>query len=240
MITPLLVAALVLPLLGALLLRLLMRFLPSRGVGAVAILLAIAIVGIVLSLANVSISSLRIANFTLLLPVASSVNRQTDVNLDAEADLLDNAGTATPYPEVTITPVPPTLTPTIAITATDTLTNTIILTDTTIISDSAVLSDTEIISDSTVLSDTGEIADTTDTTEPAPEPTSAPSSTQPTATLVPSPEEPTNVTVYYVKPGDTLGAIAERFDVTVAEIEAVNPYLQNPDSLIVGQELNIP
>jgi LysM repeat protein len=63
---------------------------------------------------------------------------------------------------------------------------------------------------------------------------------QPTATLVPSPDQPTNLQVYYVKPGDTLGAIAARFNVTVAQIEDVNPYLQNPDNLIVGQELNIP
>jgi LysM repeat protein len=237
MITPLLVAALVLPLLGALLLRLLMRVLPSRGVGAVAILLAIAIVSIVLSLASVNISSLRIANFTLLLPVASSVNRQSDVNLEAESELLENAGTPTPYPEVTITPVP-TFTPTVVITATD------VITDSTIVTDSTVLTDTGVITDSTVITDTGVITDTSEeaqaTAEPTPEPTSAPVASQPTATLVPSPEEPTNVTVYYVKPGDTLGAIAERFNVTVAEIEEVNPYLQNPDNLLVGQELNIP
>lgn len=237
MITPLLVAALVLPLLGALLLRILMRVLPSRGVGAIAILLAVAIVSIVLSLTSVNISSLRIANFTLLLPVASSVNRQADVNLDAESELLENVGTATPYPEVTITPVP-TFTPTVVITDSTVLTDTAVLTDSTVLTDTSVITDTGVISDTSVLTDTTEEIEPA--VEPIPEPTSAPLATQPTATLVPSPEEPSNVTVYYVKPGDTLGAIAERFDVTIAEIEDVNPYLQNPDSLIVGQELNIP
>jgi LysM repeat protein len=45
---------------------------------------------------------------------------------------------------------------------------------------------------------------------------------------------------YIVQPGDSLLAIAEKFNLTVKQIEDVNPYLQNPDNLIAGQELDIP
>jgi LysM repeat protein len=56
------------------------------------------------------------------------------------------------------------------------------------------------------------------------------------------PEEPDSSTgdqEYAVQAGDTLGSIAVDFDVTVAEIVAVND-LDNPDSLDVGQILIIP
>ncbi|NBU65720.1 MAG: LysM domain-containing protein [Chloroflexia bacterium] len=45
---------------------------------------------------------------------------------------------------------------------------------------------------------------------------------------------------YYVESGDTLLSIATKYNLTVQQILDVNPYLQNPDNLIVGQELDIP
>ncbi len=50
---------------------------------------------------------------------------------------------------------------------------------------------------------------------------------------------PANLQTYIVKDGDTLGDIARRFDVTVADIVAVNN-LPNSDILSVGQKLMIP
>ena len=44
---------------------------------------------------------------------------------------------------------------------------------------------------------------------------------------------------YRVKEGDSLGAIAIQFNVSVADILAVNG-LTNPDSLIIGQLIYIP
>lgn len=44
---------------------------------------------------------------------------------------------------------------------------------------------------------------------------------------------------YTVQPGDSLGQIAQRFDVTLADLLAVN-YIVNPDNLTIGQQLAIP
>jgi LysM repeat protein len=44
---------------------------------------------------------------------------------------------------------------------------------------------------------------------------------------------------YVVREGDTLSAIAVRFDVTEAALQRVNS-LDDPDALVVGQELVIP
>lgn len=59
----------------------------------------------------------------------------------------------------------------------------------------------------------------------------------PTNTAVPRPIGP--VEEYEVEFGDTLGLIAERFDVTVEEIMRVNQ-ISDPDSLAVGMVLYIP
>lgn len=71
------------------------------------------------------------------------------------------------------------------------------------------------------------------------------------ALLLPSPtftpdqplETPTKILLrlepYLVQPGDSLGVIAERFGVSVADLLAVND-LDDPDRLLVGQELLIP
>ncbi len=49
----------------------------------------------------------------------------------------------------------------------------------------------------------------------------------------------TPLALYTVQPGDTLGAIAERFDASAAAIADLNG-IANPDLLSVGQELSIP
>ncbi|MEL7565536.1 MAG: LysM peptidoglycan-binding domain-containing protein [Dehalobacterium sp.] len=46
--------------------------------------------------------------------------------------------------------------------------------------------------------------------------------------------------VYTVRAGDTLYAIARRFNVTIADILAANPIITNPDNLVVGWNLCIP
>jgi LysM repeat protein len=47
-------------------------------------------------------------------------------------------------------------------------------------------------------------------------------------------------TVYVAQSGDTLISIANKADVTLAEILAVNPGITNPDVIDVGQEIHIP
>ncbi len=46
--------------------------------------------------------------------------------------------------------------------------------------------------------------------------------------------------IYTVRSGDTLGAIAQRFGVTVQQILAVNPQITNPNVIVVGQQICIP
>jgi len=43
---------------------------------------------------------------------------------------------------------------------------------------------------------------------------------------------------YTIRPGDTLSSIAERFDTTTAEIEALNPNL-DPQSLAPGRRIRV-
>lgn len=47
-------------------------------------------------------------------------------------------------------------------------------------------------------------------------------------------------TVHVVEAGQELGLIARYYGVTIEEILAVNPDIENPDLLYVGQEINIP
>lgn len=51
--------------------------------------------------------------------------------------------------------------------------------------------------------------------------------------------QPRQTVVHVVKSGDTLGQIAQQYDVSIAEIAAANN-LVNIDSLAVGQEITIP
>ncbi|MCP5024866.1 MAG: LysM peptidoglycan-binding domain-containing protein [Actinomycetia bacterium] len=70
-------------------------------------------------------------------------------------------------------------------------------------------------------------------TTPSIQPTVAPVVVTTTTTTIAGPE------MYVVQTGDSLGAIASRFDVTLADLVAVNA-ITDPDKIAVGQELLIP
>jgi LysM repeat protein len=57
-------------------------------------------------------------------------------------------------------------------------------------------------------------------------------------TAVTTSAKPTKPRVYTIKSGDTLGAIAYRFGVTVDDIMALNPGI-DPNSLRVGQKIKV-
>ena len=233
-ITILLAIALVLPFLGALVLRMFRTVLPPNVAAVFGAIVAALVVGAVLSLSSINIGSFRIANLTLLLPVASSVNRPVDTSAEPISDesMIDEV--PTDIPEVTITPEP-IIEPTA---------ETAVLTPTVSLEEGVGITDTTTLTDTTVLTDTIDAGAATPepTAEPeaetTPEPTTVSSGVEPT--LIPAPTEPVGLRVYAVEPGDSLGLIADKFKVTVKQIMAVNPYLQNPDALLVGQELNIP
>jgi LysM repeat protein len=65
--------------------------------------------------------------------------------------------------------------------------------------------------------------------------------TSPASTETPTPVDFSNIRLepYRVQPGDSLGLIAQRFEISVADLLAVNN-LDDPDRLLVGQELLIP
>lgn len=46
--------------------------------------------------------------------------------------------------------------------------------------------------------------------------------------------------IYTIKSGDTLASIAKQFNITVTDIVAVNPNLQNSDLITVGQVIKLP
>ena len=79
----------------------------------------------------------------------------------------------------------------------------------------------------------GFIAGVTATPTPSASPTSDAS---PSPTPTPTPES----LIYRVKSGDTLGKIAERFQVSIELIMSVNPEITRPELINVGQELIIP
>lgn len=79
---------------------------------------------------------------------------------------------------------------------------------------------------------------------PAPSvPPSAAPSVEPSATPAapsPSPSAASSGTIYIVKKGDTLYAIAVRNRTTVKAVLAANPDITNPNYLKVGQRIVIP
>ena len=79
----------------------------------------------------------------------------------------------------------------------------------------------------------GFIAGVTATPSPIASPTS---DVSPSPTPTPTPES----LIYRVKSGDTLGKIAERFQVSIEVIMSVNPEITRPELIRVGQDLIIP
>ena len=212
----LLIVALILPFVGAMGIRVLSKMLAPRITIIVAAVTAVVIVSAVLSLASVTVNSIRFANLTLLLPVAPSIDRSSDyADAVMDEELLVENTTPTIVPAVTDTPIP-TLEPTIVISDTATLTDTLVLTDTTILTDTTVLTDSTTITDTTVI----------DT--PTPEPTAAPTAAAASGRT------------YVVQSGDSLLSIATQFNVSVKQILNANPQMTNPDNLAIGQELKIP
>jgi nucleoid-associated protein YgaU len=60
-----------------------------------------------------------------------------------------------------------------------------------------------------------------------------------------APPDPTPVpeptpTIYVVKKGDTMSKIASRFDLTVEQLLAANPQIENPNKISIGDEVTIP
>ena len=62
----------------------------------------------------------------------------------------------------------------------------------------------------------------------------------PTLAPTATPEPEATPRLYRVKSGDTLGKIAQRFGVTVADILAANPEITDPDQIVPGQVIVIP
>jgi LysM repeat protein len=79
----------------------------------------------------------------------------------------------------------------------------------------------------------GFIAGVTATPSPSASPTS---DVSPSPTPTPTAES----LIYRVKSGDTLGKIAERFQVSIEVIMSVNPEITRPELIRVGQDLIIP
>jgi LysM repeat protein len=74
-----------------------------------------------------------------------------------------------------------------------------------------------------------------------PGPTPAPtSSSEPTAEPTPTPEPTPEVVVYVVKQGDTLSGIATQFGLTVDQVLAANPQIENANQIAVGDRITIP
>ncbi len=58
--------------------------------------------------------------------------------------------------------------------------------------------------------------------------------------IITPPLDPKEPSLYIVKPGDTLNAIAVENTRTVASILAVNPQISNPNQLVIGEKIIIP
>jgi LysM repeat protein len=71
-----------------------------------------------------------------------------------------------------------------------------------------------------------------------PSPTAAAAATEPSEVETEAPVEPAEQT-YRVRSGDTLSAIAQRFDTTVRALVRLND-IEDPNEIRAGQELKLP
>jgi LysM repeat protein len=58
--------------------------------------------------------------------------------------------------------------------------------------------------------------------------------------IITQPKDPKQPSLYIVKPGDTLNAIAAEYTQTVASLLSVNPQISNPNQLDIGEKIIIP
>jgi LysM repeat protein len=63
---------------------------------------------------------------------------------------------------------------------------------------------------------------------------------EPSSVVAPSPSPSSALTVYVVRKGDTLIAIAKKQHVTLAALRAANPQVTDPTKLHPGDKLQIP
>ncbi len=249
----LLALALVVPILGALLLRLIAdRLSEVQGAIAVAVLVGIAITS-VLILARSEVTNLGVGSLNLLrpatrpadspLPPAPTAWVEPPVAFvpDEVAPIVVETATTTPSPTAsavitptrTITAGTRTARPTASTTRTAAATAT--LTPTLTATSAPTADPTEaVLATLEAIRATQQAAAT-----PTPEPTATP---EPEPTPVPEPEpEPPAQQVYVVQPGDTLRGIAEEFGVSVdALLDANGLTPEEGDQIRPGQELIIP
>ena len=226
LIITLLLFAFVLPILGAVVLRLLMpRLTPAQLGGAAGLLLGVVIAS-VLVLARSDIPSLQIGNLSILLPVTAPD--------DSLLPLVPTTAAEQP-------PAPPTVAASAPVTATAALTATVLPPVTVPATATAALTATTTLT-ATVLPPTAASTQTA-TTEPTAAPTATPTA-PPEPTAAPptdTPAPPAVPRTYTVQPGDTLLSIAKKFNTTVTAIVTANKLTpKQADSLRVGQELVIP
>jgi LysM repeat protein len=219
LIITLLLFVFVLPILGAVVLRLLLPRLSQAQLGGAAAALLAVVIASVLVLARSDIPSLQIGNLSILLPVTAADN-----------------STPQPAPAPPAEQLPPDMATNAPLTATAVLSATALPTAT------AVLTPTALPSPTTVVSPT---ATQTATAEPTAEPTATatpePTAVPPTAVPPTAAPAPPAQRTYTVQPGDTLLSIARQFNTTVSAIvKANNLTPEQADSLHVGQKLVIP
>jgi LysM repeat protein len=205
LIITLLLFAFVLPILGAVVLRLLMPRLAPVQLYSAAVLLLGVVIASVLVLARSDIPNLQIGNLSILLPVTAPD---------------DSFLSLVPTTPVDQSPAPPTLATSAPVTAT------------------VLPPDTATTVPPTAASTQTATAEPTVAPTASPEPTAIPPTAVP-PTAAPAP--PAAQRTYTVQPGDTLLAIAKKFNTTVTAIVKANKLTpQQADALRVDQELVIP
>ncbi|MCU0493634.1 MAG: LysM peptidoglycan-binding domain-containing protein [Chloroflexaceae bacterium] len=208
----LLALALVVPVLGAILLRLMGNRLSQRGFIVVAVVLFGLAMSSTLVLASSDVSSLRMGNVTLLLPnrgnadVAAAAAAQAGPPTDGTSGPLVQVPSEVPTPETAPTAVATTTSAATATAAT------------------AATAQTATAEPSATVA-----------ASPSPEVTATPTAA-PTEAAAAGAERR-----YTVRSGDTLSEIAERFSVSTASIIRANNLTQRQaENLQIGQELVIP
>lgn len=218
----LLILALMLPVVGAAMLRLLIPRLSAwQFYGGAALIFAVAVASVLL-LSRSEISDVQVAGLTLVLPVTGLDNSEIDMVANSLLPAEDAALAAPVNPDA----VAPAAMPTEA---------------------SAPVQTTGVAVEPTAAPEPTAVP--TEIVEPTAEPTAeltaAPTDTpEPEPTAVPTeppPPAPAEQRTYIVAKGDTLRSIAAKFDVTVDDLLRVNDLTpKQGDSLRIDQELIIP